>query len=59
MTDLTNALRAGLEAADAGGLLYAVTITVTASTAVFAREPARRADARATLAILLGRRRSP
>lgn len=56
MKDLTNVLHAGLGTVGAGGLLYAVTVTVTASTAVFAREPARRRDARAALAILLGRR---
>lgn len=56
MTGLTSALHTALDAAGAGGLLYAVTITVTAATAVFAREPDRRRDALATLAILLRRR---
>jgi hypothetical protein len=56
MTGLTSALHTALDAAGIGGLLYTVTITVTTAAAVFAREPCRRRDARAALALLLGRR---
>jgi hypothetical protein len=58
MRDLTNVLHAGLGTASACGLLYAITVAVAASAAVFAQEPTRRQDARAVLAILLGRRPS-
>ncbi len=56
MTRLANALQEGWGAVGTAGLFYAVTVAVTASTALFARDPTRREDARATLTILLGRR---
>ncbi|WP_052850925.1 hypothetical protein [Streptomyces avicenniae] len=40
------------------GLLYAIVLGVVALTSVLARTPARRRDARSTLTILVGRRRS-
>ncbi|GII78036.1 hypothetical protein Sru01_30180 [Sphaerisporangium rufum] len=56
MNVLTGLLPAAT-AVGAGGLLYGLTITALAAASVFARTPARRRDARATLTLLL--RRSP
>jgi hypothetical protein len=56
MTGFTHLLHTGLDAASMPGLIYATTVTMTTATAVFARKPTRRRDARAALAILLRRR---
>lgn len=59
MTDLINALHAGLDLAWVSSAIYATAVAITASTALFARRPSRRRDARATLAVLLRRRNEP
>lgn len=56
MADLRDLFTTTVTAGSAGGLLYGATITTVALTASLARDPKRRADARATLTILLRRR---
>ncbi|WP_433359009.1 hypothetical protein [Streptosporangium sp. CA-115845] len=55
MTTLTGLLPAAAATLGAGGLLYGLTITALAAASAFARTPARRRDARATLTLLLRR----
>jgi hypothetical protein len=56
MATLPDLAHTAATAAGISGLLYTTTIATVALTAAFANDPTRRADARATLTILLRRR---
>jgi hypothetical protein len=56
MSDLSHLIVGASAASGAAGLLYAAIVTTAALTALLARTPVRRRDAREVLKILLRRR---